>query len=93
MVKTVQKSYPELVVRFPRNLVHVCSIGDSSPSYFDKMMTLSPDDLDLFYSKVNLGNMVFYMGKGGNNGYFGHCCSLRDLKVVRCRQLIESMEV
>ena len=39
IVKTTQKSSsPEPVGRFPRNLV--CSIGDSSPLYVDKMMTL-----------------------------------------------------
>ena len=36
--KNLQKSSPELVGRFPQNLV--CSIGDSSPSYFKQMMTL-----------------------------------------------------
>ena len=37
----------------------------------------SLDDLDLFYDKVNFGNIGFYIEKGENNGYFGNYCSLR----------------
>ena len=32
--------------------------------------SLIKGDLDLFYSKVNFGNICFYMGKSENNGYF-----------------------
>ena len=35
------------------------------------------DDLDLFYSNVNFGNIGFYMGKSENHGFFDSYCSLR----------------
>ena len=67
MVKTTQKSsFPEPAGRFPRNLVF--TISDSSPSKFDKMIPWV--DLDLFYGKVNFGNIGFYMGKIENYGFF-----------------------
>ena len=54
----------------------VCSIGDSCPSLFVQMMTLS--DLDLFYGKVKFGNLGFSMGKSENSGFFRKYCRLVD---------------
>ena len=54
------------------------------------MMTWS--DLDLFYSKVKFGNLGFSIGKSKNSGFF-RTISASDLKVGRCRQLIEFMKV
>ena len=90
MVKTLQKSSsPEQAGRFPRNLV--CNIGDSSQSYFFfQMMTWS--DLDLFYGKVKFGNLGFFYGKSENSG-LSETIAASDLKVGRCRQLIEFMKV
>ena len=67
MVKNTQKSSsPEPADRFLRNLVF--TISDASPLTFEKMMTLGC--LDLFYGKVNFGNIGFYMGKSENYGFF-----------------------
>ena len=53
------------------------------------MMTWS--DLDLFYSKVKFGNFRFSMGKS-ENWIFSETIAASDLKVGRCRQLIEFMK-
>ena len=37
-------------------------------------------DLDLFYGKVNFGNIGFYTGKSENHGFFDNYCSLRPEK-------------
>ena len=68
----------------------MCSIGDSSPSLFVQMMTWS--DLDLLYSKVKFSNVGFSMGKSENSG-FSESIAASDLKVGRCRQIIEVMKV
>ena len=54
------------------------------------MMTWS--DLDLFYSKVKFGNLGFSMGKVKTVD-FSESIAASDLKVGRCRQLIEFMKV
>ena len=54
------------------------------------MMTWS--DLDLFYGKVKFGNLGFSMGKSENSG-FSETIAASDLKVGRCRQLIEFLKV
>ena len=54
------------------------------------MMTCS--DLDLFYGKVKFGNLGFSIGKSENSG-FPESNAASDLKVGRCRQLIEVMKV
>ena len=55
------------------------------------MMTWS--DLDLYYDKVKFGNLGFSMGKSENSGFFSERIAASDLKVGRCRQLIEFMKV
>ena len=55
------------------------------------MMTLS--DLDLFYGKVKFGYLGFSNGKSENSGFFSETIAACDLKVSRCRQLIEIMKV
>ena len=54
------------------------------------MMTWS--DLDLFYGKVKFGNLGFSMGKVKTVD-FSETIAASDLKVGRCRQLIEFMKV
>ena len=54
------------------------------------MMTWS--DLDLFYGKVKFGYLGFSMEKSENSGFFATIAA-SDLKVGRCRQLIEFMKV
>ena len=54
------------------------------------MMTWS--DLELFNGKVKFGNLGFSMGKSENSGFFSTIAA-SDLKVGRCRQLIEFMKV
>ena len=49
-------------------------------------------DLDLFYGKVKFGNLGFSIGKSENSG-FSETIAACDLKVGRCRQLIELMKV
>ena len=53
------------------------------------MMTWS--DLDLFYGKVKFDNLGFSMKKV-KTVYFSECIVASDLKVGRCRQLIEVMK-
>ena len=53
------------------------------------MMTWS--DLDLFYGKVKFGNLGFSMGKVKTVD-FSESIAASDLKVGRCRQLIEFMK-
>ena len=55
------------------------------------MMTLS--DLDLFYGKVKFGDLGFSMEKVKTVGFFSETTAASDLKVGRCRQLIEVMKV
>ena len=52
------------------------------------MMTWS--DIDLFYGKVKFDNLGFSMGKTVD---FSESIAASDLKVGRCRQLIEVMKV
>ena len=48
--------------------------------------------LDLFYGKVKFGNLGFFMGKGKNGDFSdSETIAASDLKVGRCRQLIEFM--
>ena len=54
------------------------------------MMTWS--DLDLFYCKVKFGNLGFFYGKKWSVD-FSESIAASDLKVGRCRQLIEVMKV
>ena len=54
------------------------------------MMTWS--DLDLFYGKFKFGNLGFSIGKSENSVFFISIAA-SDLKVGRCRQLIEVMKV
>ena len=89
MVKTLQKSSPELAGRFPQNLV--CSIGDSSPLNF-----FSNDDpgvtMTYFTARSNLVTYVFLWEKV-KKVEFSETIAASDLKVGRCRQLIEFMKV
>ena len=52
----------------------------------------SNDDLDLFYCKVKFGYLCFSMGKVKTVD-FSETIAACDLKVGRCRQLIEIMKV
>ena len=54
------------------------------------MMTWS--DLDLFYGQVKFGNLGFSMGKVKTVDS-SESIAASDLKVGRCRQLIEFMKV
>ena len=54
------------------------------------MMTWS--DLDLFYGKVKFGNLGFLREKVKTVD-FSESIAASDLKVCRCRQLIEVMKV
>ena len=49
-------------------------------------------DLDLFYGKVKFGNLGFSMGKVKTVD-FSESIAASDLKVGRCRQLIEVMKI
>ena len=49
-------------------------------------------DLDLFYDKVKFGNLGFSMGKMKTVD-FSESIAASNLKVGRCRQLIEVMKV
>ena len=55
------------------------------------MMTWSV--LDLFNGNVKFGNLGFSMGKSENSGFFSETIAASDLKVGRCRQLIEFLKV
>ena len=55
------------------------------------MMTLERPCI--FYGKVKFGNLGFSMGKRENSGFFSETIAASDLKVGRCRQLIEFMKV
>ena len=50
------------------------------------------NDLDQFYGKVNFGYLCFSMGKVKTVD-FSETIAACDLKVGRCRQLIEIMKV
>ena len=54
------------------------------------MMTWS--DLDLFYGKVKFGNLGFSIGKVKTVD-FSETIAASDLKVGRCKQLIEFLKV
>ena len=54
------------------------------------MMTCS--DIDLFYGKVKFGNLGFSTGKVKTVD-FSETIAASDLKVGRCRQLIEVLKV
>ena len=57
------------------------------------LLKLCPwDDLDLFYGKVNFGNIGFYMTKNKNNEFFRNGCSMSPGS-GRCRQPMELMKV
>ena len=49
-------------------------------------------DIDLFYGKVKFGNLGFSIGKSENSG-FSETIAACDLKIGRCRQLVEFMKV
>ena len=49
-------------------------------------------DLGQCYDKVKFGNLGFPIGKSENSG-FSETIAACDLKVGRCRQLIESMKL
>ena len=53
-------------------------------------MTLS--DLDIFYGKVKFGNLGFSMGKVKTVD-FSETIAASDLKVGRCRQLIQFLKI
>ena len=53
---------------------------------------ISWSDLDLFYGKVKFGNLGFSIGKSEKVDFSGSIAA-SDLKVGRCRQLIEVMKV
>ena len=90
MVKTLQKSpSPEPMDRFPRNLV--CSIWDP-PAHHSFFKWWPWVDLEIFYGKVKFGNLGFFIGKN-ENIEFSETIATCDLKVCRCRQLIELMKV
>ena len=56
------------------------------------MMTLS--GLDIFYGKVKFGNLGFSMGKVKTVDFSETTCiAASDLKVGRCRQLIEFLKI
>ena len=55
-------------------------------------MVCSMSDHDLFYGKVKFGNLGFSMGKVKTVD-FSETIAASDLKVGRCRQLIEFMKV
>ena len=55
------------------------------------MMTWS--DLDLFYGKVKFGNLGFFLMGKVKTVDFSESIVASDLKVDRCRQLIEVMKV
>ena len=87
MVKTFQKSSsPEPAGRFPRNLV--CTI--------QPIIVCSNDDtgvtLTYFTARSNLVTYVFQWEKVKRVD-FSETITAIDLKVGRCRQLIESMKV
>ena len=91
MVKTLQKSSsPEPAGRFPRNLV--CIIGDSS----QPIIACSNDDprvtLTYFTARSNLVTKAFLWEKVKTVD-FSETIAACDLKVGRCRQLIEIMKV
>ena len=48
--------------------------------------------VSIFYGKVKFGYLGFSMGKSENSG-FSETIAACDLKVGRCRQLIEIMKV
>ena len=60
--------------------------------YFLPNCVCSWVDLDLFYGKVKFGNLGFSIGKFENSGFL-ETIEACDLKVGRCRQLIELMKV
>ena len=55
------------------------------------MMTWS--DLDLFYCKVKFGNLGFFLLEKVKSVDFSESIAASDLKVGRCRQLIEVMKL
>ena len=87
--KIPSKSSSKPAGRFPQNLV--CSIRDSSPSYF-----CSNDDpgvtLTYFTARSNLVTYAFLWEKVKTVD-FSETIAASDLKVGRCRQLIEFMKV
>ena len=85
MVKTLQKSSQERVGRYPGNLV--CSIGYSCPSNIDPGVTLT-----YFTARSILVTKAFLREKVKTVD-FSETIAASDLKVGRCRQLIEFMKV
>ena len=83
MVKTLQKSSPEPAGQFPRNFP--CSIGDSC-SNDDPGVTLT-----YFTARANLVTLAFLWEKVKTVD-FSETIAACDLKVGRCRQLIEFMK-
>ena len=90
MVKNLQKSSPEPAGQFPQNMV--CSSGDSSSSYFVHSNDEPGVTLTYFTARSNLATYVFLKEKVKTVD-FSETIPACDLKVGRCRQLIEFMKI
>ena len=92
--KNPLKISPKPAGRFPRNLV--CSNGDSNPSKFILFIWWPWLDLDLFYGKFQFCNLGFTKEKVKTLFFcvfFSETIAASDLKVGRCKHLIEFLKV
>ena len=91
MVKTLQKSSPEPACRFPLNL----DVGMKHPR-LQPIIVCSNNDpgvtLTYFTARSNLVTLAFLWEKVKTMD-FSETIAASDLKVGRCRQLIEFMKV
>ena len=71
-------------------ILNAYSIGDSTYTKFIEMVPWV--DHDLFYGKVKFCKTGFSLGKSESSG-FSETIAACDLKVGRCRHLIEFMKV
>ena len=65
-------------------------VASGTPSHHSLFKWWPWSDLDLFYGTVKFGNLSFSIGKSENGGFLETIAAC-DLKVGRCRQVIEFM--
>ena len=68
-------------------------VVSGTPTHYNLFKWWPWVDLDIFHGKDKFGNLGFSIGKIENGVFFLETIEACDLKVVRCRQLIELINV
>ena len=88
-----KKHFKNLLLQNPWTDFHeTWYVASGTPAHHSLFKWWPWVDLDLFYGKVKFGNLGFFIGKI-ENSEFSETIEACDLKVGRCRQLIELMKV